>query len=101
MHVHPLGMIHPLPPSIHCTLLGSKKLIACRSDIPYAALWGDDPIPDRSHVLLATWLKPETRFKSFAEQLSTQLVCLLPYGKVYIQSKHTVESTALILQQFQ
>lgn len=48
----------------------------CRSDIPYAALWGDDPIPERSHVLLATWLKPDTRFKALGEQLSTQLVSL-------------------------
>lgn len=48
----------------------------CRSDIPYAALWGEDPIPDRSHVLLATWLKPDTRFKPLGEQLSTKLVSL-------------------------
>ena len=46
----------------------------CRSDIPYGALWGADPVLDRSHVLLAVFLQPTTRFKPFAEQLSKHLV---------------------------
>ncbi|KAL3134934.1 hypothetical protein ABBQ32_007896 [Trebouxia sp. C0010 RCD-2024] len=44
-----------------------------RSDIPYAALWGADPSPDRSHVMVAAGLQPATRFKPFAEQLSKHL----------------------------
>ena len=47
---------------------------SCRSDIPYAALWGADPVLDRSHVLVAAFLQPSTRFKPFAEQLSKHLV---------------------------
>ena len=58
------------------TLLATE-LCPCRSDIPYAALWGEDPIPKRSHVLLATWLQPDTRCRPLAEQLSTLLVGLL------------------------
>jgi hypothetical protein len=27
------------------------RILYCRSDIPYAALQGEDPVPDRSHVL--------------------------------------------------
>lgn len=45
-----------------------------RSDIAYGALWGADPQPDRSHVLLAACLHSDTRFKPLGEQLSKQLV---------------------------
>lgn len=72
--------IPPPPPPKRggCSPASQQQSLFCfRSDIPYAALWGADPSPDRSHVMVAAGLQPATRFKPFAEQLSKHLVSIV------------------------
>ena len=63
----------PPPPPPFIRLIPDTVPVG-RSDIAYGALWGADPQPDRSHVLLAACLQSDTRFKPLGEQLSKHLV---------------------------
>lgn len=60
-------------PSLEAVQHLMGRLNIGRSDIPYGALWGEDPQPDRSHVMLAAGLQPDTRFKPLGEQLAKHL----------------------------